>query len=232
METVRPPRDLGAALRPPPGGVRLIAEIKRASPSRGVLATSFAPLALALTYARHGAAAVSVVTDEPFFQGSLDHLAVVASGVNVPVLRKDFIIDEYQLWEARAAGADAALLIVGILDLPQLESLLRAAKRIGLSALVETHTRAELETAGAAGAQIVGINNRDLTTFETTLETTLALIPHAHPGALIVSESGFFVAADVRRVVDAGAHAVLVGEALVKADDLPGKLRELSLAQS
>jgi indole-3-glycerol phosphate synthase len=224
-----PARDFEAALRPPPGGVRLVAEVKRASPSRGEFTAAFDPQSLARTYAEHGAAAISVLTDEKFFKGHLDHLRAVREAVAVPLLRKDFSIDEYQLFEARAAGADAVLLIVSILDPRRLRAFLNGAKALGLGALVEAHTRAELEQALEAGAGIIGINNRDLRTFETRIETTLELLPLIPPGPIVVSESGFFSAADVRRVVAAGAHAVLVGEALVRATDVGAKVRELAL---
>jgi indole-3-glycerol phosphate synthase len=153
----------------------------------------------------------------------------VRAAVDAPILRKDFTLDEYQLWEARAAGADAILLIVAILEPAELRDLAAAAKGLGLAALVEVHTAAELETALGIGARLLGINNRDLATFETRLETTLALLPRIPPGPIVVSESGFFTGADVRRVIDAGAHAVLVGEGLVKAADVAAKVRELTL---
>jgi indole-3-glycerol phosphate synthase len=203
--------------------------VKKASPSRGVLRADLDPVALAATYARHGADAISVLTDAKYFCGSLEDLAAVRAAVDVPLLRKDFTLDEYQLWEARATGADAVLLIVAILAPVQLRDLAAAAKGLGLAALVEVHTEAELETALGAGARLLGINNRDLRTFETRLETTLGLLPLIPPGPIVVSESGFFTGADVRRVVDAGAHAVLVGEGLVKADDVAAKIRELTL---
>jgi len=170
-----------------------------------------------------------VLTDEKYFQGRLELLADIRAAVRVPLLRKDFTIDEYQLWESRAAGADAVLLIVAILEPALLRDLLAAAKGLGLGVLVETHTAAEVDVALGAGATIVGINNRDLRTFETRLETTLALLPALPPGVTVVSESGFAGADDVRRVVAAGAHAVLVGETLVRAADTAGKVRELAL---
>jgi indole-3-glycerol phosphate synthase len=222
-------RDFEGALRPSPGTVRLIAEVKKASPSRGVLARDVDPVTLATTYATHGAHAISVLTDEKYFHGSLDDLRRVRAAVDVPLLRKDFTIDEYQLWESRAAGADAVLLIVSILEPPKLGELLAAAKGLGLAALVECHTAAELDQALAVGSRIIGINNRDLATFQTRVETTLELLPLIPPGPIVVSESGFFTAADVRRVVSAGAHAVLVGEGLVRAPDVPAKIRELTL---
>jgi indole-3-glycerol phosphate synthase len=224
-----PPRDLAEALRPRAGGVRLIAEVKKASPSRGVLAEALDPVALARQYARHGADAISVLTDARYFQGSLEGLTAIRGAVDVPLLRKDFTLDEYQLWEARAAGADAVLLIVAILEPAQLRDLLQSAKGLDLGTLVECHTAAEVEAALAAGAGIVGINNRDLRTFETRLETTLELLPLIPPGPIVVSESGFFTGAEVRRVVAAGAHAVLVGEGLVRAPDVGAKMRELTL---
>jgi indole-3-glycerol phosphate synthase len=226
----RPPaRELEEALRPVPGGIRLIAEVKKASPSRGVLAPTLDPGDLAVRYAQHGADAISVLTDEKYFHGRLGDLEAIRRRVSVPLLRKDFTIDEYQLWEGRAAGADAVLLIVAILEPALLGDLLHAAKGLGLAALVECHTAPEVDTALGAGARIIGLNNRDLKTFTTRLETTLELLPRIPPGPLVVSESGFFTGADVRRVAAAGAHAVLVGEGLVTAADVPAKLRELTL---
>jgi indole-3-glycerol phosphate synthase len=223
------PRDFVAALRPPPGGVRVIAEVKKASPSRGVLAAELDPVALARRYAANGAAAISVLTDEKYFRGRLEDLVAVRAAVDVPLLRKDFTLDEYQLWEARAAGADAVLLIVAILEPSRLRELAAAAKGLGLASLVECHTAAEVDVAVTAGAAVIGINNRDLRTFETHLETTLALRPLIPPGPLVVSESGFSTGADVRRVAAVGVHAVLVGEALVRAEDTAATLRELML---
>src|SRR5437879_5859929 len=228
--TVPPPRDFGRALAPAPGRARLVAEVKKASPSRGVLRADLDPVALASTYARHGVDAISVLTDAKYFRGSLDDLCAVRAAVDVPLLRKDFTLDEYQLWEARAAGADAVLLIVAILEPERLRDLAAAAKGLGLAALVECHTAAEVDLALATGARVLGINNRDLATFETRLETTLALLPQIPPGPIVVSESGFFTGADGRRVIEAGAHAVLVGEGLVKAADVGAKIRELRLA--
>ena len=223
------PRDFEAALRPARGAVRLIAEVKKASPSRGVLARDLDPQSLARAYAAAGAHAISVLTDEKYFQGSLDLLGRIRDTVEVPLLRKDFMIDEYQLWESRAAGADAVLLIVAILEPPRLSDLAAAAKGLGLAALVECHTAGELDAALGAGARIVGINNRDLRTFETRIETTLELLPLVPPGPIVVSESGFVDPAQVRRVVQAGAHAILVGEALVTAGDVAARIRALTL---
>jgi indole-3-glycerol phosphate synthase len=223
------PRDFEAALRPLHGSVRLIAEVKKASPSRGVLVRDLDPTALARAYAAAGADAISVLTDEKYFQGSLDQLGRIRGAVEVPLLRKDFTLDEYQLWEARAAGADAVLLIVAILEPPHLRDLAAAAKGLGLAALVEVHTAAEVDAALAAGSRIVGINNRDLRTFATRIETTLELLPLVPPGPIVVSESGFVDPAQVRRVVEAGVHAILVGEGLVTAGDVATRIRELTL---
>src|SRR5262249_12809369 len=222
-------RDFEGALRPVPASVRLIAEVKKASPSRGVLSSGLDPAALATTYATHGAHAISVLTDEKYFRGSLDDLRRVRAVVDVPLLRKDFTIDEYQLWESRAAGADAVLLIVSILEPARLAELSAAAKGLGLAPPVECHAAAELDQALAAGSRIVGINNRDLATFETRIGTTLELLPLIPPGPIVVSESGFFTAADVRQVVTAGAHAILVGEGLVRSGAVPATVRELTL---
>jgi indole-3-glycerol phosphate synthase len=222
-----PPRSLAAALTPRVAGeVRILAELKRASPVKGILADGFDPVDRAPDYVRAGAAALSVLTDG-HFQGSLDDLDRVRARVDCPVLEKDFVIDEYQLWEARARGADAILLIVAILEPARLADLFQAAKGLGLSALVEVHREAELERAADLGAGLLGVNNRDLTTFRTDLATTERLAPRAPAGACIVSESGIAARADVLRVRAAGAHAVLVGEALSRSGDPAAKVREL-----
>jgi indole-3-glycerol phosphate synthase len=225
-----PARDFAEALTPGGGRrVRLIAEVKKASPSKGVLAGDLDPVAQARTYAAAGADAVSVLTDARWFQGSLDDLVAVRAAISRPLLRKDFTVDEYQLWEARAAGADAALLIVAALDPSALRDLFQAAKGIGVHTLVEAHTEAELDAALAIGARVVGVNNRNLQTLTTDLETCVRLLPRVPPGHVAVAESGIFTRDDVERVARAGAHAVLVGEALVRAGDVAAKVRELSL---
>ena len=222
--------DFARALTPPPGGIRLLAEVKKASPSRGVLSERFDPLALAETYARHGAAALSVLTDEKYFQGSLEFLTAIRERVDVPILRKDFTLDEYHLWEARAAGADAVLLIVSILDAAALRDLHAGGRRRSAWPPSSRPTRPRRSTSRSPRARgIIGINNRDLKTFETRIETTLELLPLIPAGRLAVSESGFFTAEQVRTVAAAGAHAVLVGEALVRAPDVAAKVRELAL---
>jgi len=225
-----PARDFEAALRPGAGErVRLIAEVKRGSPSKGVFRGDLDPVAQARIYADAGAAAVSVLTDAKYFHGSLDDLIAVRAAMPIPVLRKEFIVDEYQLWEARAAGADAVLLIVAALEDAALRDLLHAAKGAGLATLVEVHTAGELDRALRLGSPVIGVNNRDLQTLTTSLEPSLHLLPQIPPGPITVSESGLASGADVEAVVAAGAHAVLVGETLLRAADVAAKVRELSL---
>jgi indole-3-glycerol phosphate synthase len=222
-----PPRSLAAALTPRPGEeIRVLAELKRASPVAGVLARGFDPVARAPEYVGAGASALSVLTDA-HFQGSLADLDTVRAAVDCPLLEKDFVVDAYQLWEARAHGADAVLLIVAILEPRQLAELFQAAKGLGLSVLVEVHREDELARAADLGAGIIGINNRDLTTFRTDVGTTERLAPRAPAGACLVSESGIATRADVLRVRAAGAHAVLVGESLSRSGEPAAKLREL-----
>ncbi len=215
-----PRRGFRAALARAPVPV-VIAECKRASPSRGLIRVDYDPAAHALSYARGGAAALSVLTDEHFFQGSLGHLAAARAACTLPCLRKDFLVDPYQVAEARAWGADAVLLIAAGCPPALGASLLAAAAALELDVLVEVHDEAELAWALEAGATLVGINNRDLRTFRTTLETTERLARRVPPGVLVVAESGIATAADVARMHAAGAHAVLVGEALMGAPD-PG----------
>jgi indole-3-glycerol phosphate synthase len=210
--------------------VRVIAEIKKASPTRGLLRADFDPSELATAYAENGAAAVSVLTNADHFQGSIEHLAAahrVLGPRGIPVLRKEFIFDDYQVPEARAHGADAILLIVGMLSPVRLAELMELARRFWLQCLVEVHDEEELGAALDAGAEIVGINNRDLRTFETDLAVTERLAGLIPSGKIIVSESGIHGREDIRRVGEAGAHAVLIGEALVTATDPGAKLREL-----
>ncbi|HDQ73024.1 MAG TPA: indole-3-glycerol phosphate synthase TrpC [Chloroflexi bacterium] len=220
-----PPRDFGDALRAP--DVSLIAEVKKASPSKGVICEDFDPVALARAYEAHGAAAVSVLTDAHFFQGRLDDLRAVRQAVEVPVLRKDFVIDPYQVYEARAAGADAVLLIVAALDDARLLELHRLVRDLGMTALVEVHDGRELERALVVGPRVVGVNNRDLRTFEVSLETTARLRAAIPVDVVLVSESGVHTPEDVARLAEIGAHAMLVGEALVRADDVGAKIQQL-----
>ena len=209
--------------------VRLIAEVKKASPSRGLLCPDFDPVRLATTYADNGAAAISVLTD-PRFQGTLDHMAMVKQAVlerGTPVLRKDFIFDPYQVYEARAYGADAFLLIVAILSPGELKDLLALGHRFWMQSLVEVHTRQELEVALEAGAEIIGVNNRDLRTFHTDISVTRELAGLVPRGKLLVSESGISSEKDMLGLRRLGVHAALVGEALVTAPDVGAKVAEL-----
>lgn len=223
----RPALPLIESLLAPASPAHLIAEVKRASPSKGVIRADFHPTKIARTYEAHGAAAISVLTDEEFFGGSLDYLAQVRAAVSVPLLRKEFIIDAYQIYESRAWRADAILLIVACLEPSQLGEYLALASELGLDALVEVHDEAELSTALAAGAQLIGVNNRNLHTFDTRLDVTLRLAGQLPPGTPLVSESGIFTRADVLRVAEAGACAVLVGEALMREDDIGAKVDAL-----
>jgi indole-3-glycerol phosphate synthase len=226
-----PARGFATALRAPAGATapRLIAEIKKVSPAKGALNPDMDVRAMGATYERGGAAAISVLTDEKYFAGHLDDLRAVRAAVGIPVLRKDFVVDAYQLAEARAAGADAALLIVAAFEepLPAISGLLKAAREVGLDCLVEVHDEAELNVALDAGADVIGINNRNLKTFEVSLGITERLAPHVPPGKVLVSESGIASAGDARRVRRAGASAILVGSALVSAGDPAAKLGEL-----
>ncbi|MFP4056590.1 MAG: indole-3-glycerol phosphate synthase TrpC [Candidatus Brocadiia bacterium] len=219
------PRDFAGALRGP--GVALIAEIKRRSPSAGQIRASFEPLGIAEAYQAHGAAAISVLTDRRYFGGSLDILRRVRAAVGLPVLRKDFLVDPYQLYEARAAGADAVLLIAEVLPRTRLEAMLVEARSLGLACLVEAHCLASVRKAVACEAPIVGINNRDLQTFQTDLETTRRLGAAVPRDRILVSESGIYTRADVERVAAWGAHAVLVGEALMRSPDVGRAVAQL-----
>jgi indole-3-glycerol phosphate synthase len=220
------PRDFRAALERGPG-VQIISEVKKASPSAGVMKADFDAAAVARLYERHGAACVSVLTDGPFFQGSLADLEAVRAAVALPILRKDFILDRVQLLEARAAGADAVLLIAEALDDAALSRLLRESSELGLQALAELYDRDNLPRVLDAGARLVGVNNRDLRTFETRLEHTLELAAKMPADVCLVSESGVRTRADVERLAAAGVRAVLVGETLMRAPDIGAKLREL-----
>jgi indole-3-glycerol phosphate synthase len=220
------PRDFIAALRQET--IALIAEVKHASPSKGVLIENFDPVALGKTYADNGAAAISVLTDRDFFQGSLDDLRAVRAAVDVPILRKDFTIDERQIIEARQAGADAILLIVAILDDARLRDLFDVAQGCGLAALIEVHTAEEMERALRLTPPLIGINNRDLHTFKVDLDVTSRLAPMVSPEVTLVAESGIFMVRDVQDVAEAGAHAILVGESIVKSDDVGAQVWLLS----
>lgn len=207
----------------------IIAEIKRASPSKGELRGEVDPAAVARAYERGGAAAISVLTEEEFFRGSLEDLRKVRSAVSLPVLRKDFIIGEWQVYEAAEAGADALLLIVAALDDAALTHLLQLTEEeLGMDALIEVHDAGELHRAESCGARIIGVNNRSLRTFEVTLETSAELARVAAPGALLVSESGLRARADIERLAALGFEGFLIGETLMRSDDPESLLRELS----
>jgi indole-3-glycerol phosphate synthase len=224
------PRDLFAALAAAPtvpAGVHLIAEVKKASPSRGVIRHDFDPVAIAAAYAAHGASGLSVLTDEEYFHGSLEYLRRTRRAVDIPVLRKDFILDTYQLWEARAAGADAVLLIAECLDDCHLRKLHREALALGLTPLVELYEPENLPRVLDAGATLIGINNRNLHTFEVDLEHTLRLCAQVPDECLLVSESGISRYEDLRRLAAAGVSAVLVGESLMRQPDVGRAVRRL-----
>ena len=221
-----PVRDFRAALAGP-GPIQLIAEVKKASPSAGIIRPDFDPIAIARVYQAHGAACLSILTDAPYFQGHLSYLARARAAVAIPLLRKDFLLDEYQVVEARLAGADAVLLIAEILDDRQLSTLLARARSLGMSALVELHDEANLPRVLASGADLVGINNRDLRRFVTDLELTLRLRDQVPPHVLLVSESGIRTRSDVLRLEAAGVSAILVGETLMRAPDIGLAVEEL-----
>ncbi len=219
------------ALDGPKGAIlRLIAEVKKASPSKGVLCEDFDPLAIARTYHEHGATALSVLTDREFFQGSLDHLRTIREKVPLPALNKEFMVDELQFYEARANLADAVLLIVAVLDRVQIVDFYHLARQeFGLDVLLEVHSERELDLVleRLPEARLIGINNRDLTTFVTTLDVTVRLAKRIPGDRLIVSESGIYTRADVKRAAEAGVRAILVGESLMTAKDVGAKIREL-----
>jgi indole-3-glycerol phosphate synthase len=219
------PLDFAAALRG--SGLRLIAEVKKASPSKGLLCPDFKPVEMAQTYERNGAAAISVLTEEKHFQGSLEHLAAIREKVSIPLLRKDFIFDEYQVYESVAYGADAILLIMAILDQEKLEEFLTLSDNLRLDCLVEVHNEDELFKALLAGAEIIGINNRDLGTFKVDTNTTRRLRMLIPQEQIVVSESGINNKDDMKKMRECKVNAVLIGEALVTAKDIPSKMKEL-----
>ena len=227
-EAAGKPRDFIGALRAKiaAGKPAVIAEIKKASPSKGVLRERFDPAAIARSYAQHGAACLSVLTDARFFQGRAEDLAAARAACDLPALRKDFVIDAFQVYESRVMGADCMLLIVAVLELSQMRDLEAAAVSLGMAVLVEVHDRAELDLALELATPLIGINNRDLHSFETRLETTLGLSPRIRAPRIAVSESGILSADHAARLRQGGVQAFLVGEALMRADD-PGS--ELAL---
>ncbi|MEO5657675.1 MAG: indole-3-glycerol phosphate synthase TrpC [Nitrospiria bacterium] len=222
-----PTRGFAAALRRPAGAaLRLIAEIKKASPSKGLIREDFDPVRIAASYASAGAQAVSVLTDREFFQGDLAYLAAVRAAVTLPILEKDFVIDEFQIYEARVLGADAVLLIAAALEGRQIEEYLALAAELGLSALVEVHDERELERV-AERAMLIGINNRDLATFVTDLTVTERVMREMPAGRIVVSESGIVCRDDVRRLADLGVDAVLIGETFMRAAVIEDAVRDL-----
>ena len=222
-------RDFAAALRAriAVGAAAVIAEVKKASPSRGVLREHFVPADIARDYAAHGAACLSVLTDAEYFQGSLDYLVEARAACDLPCLRKDFMIDEYQVYEARAAGADCILLIVSALDAAQLLALEACASALGMAVLVEVHDAAELEIALSLKTPLLGINNRDLRTFETSLSNTLDLLPRIPAGKLVITESGILGVDDVRLMRSHAVNAFLVGEAFMRSPSPGAELQRL-----
>lgn len=211
-----------------PDRINVIAEAKHRSPSKGLIREEFDPVAIASSYAHAGAVAASVLTEEDFFGGSLDHLrAIRHAQPDLPLLRKDFVFDDYQLWESAEAGADAILLIVAILSDGLLRRLIALSAELGLDALVEVHTEEEMKRALGAGARLIGINNRDLTTFAVDIDTSIKLAPLAPRDAILVAESGITTAADIKRLKAAGCNAYLIGEHLMRAEDPGIALRQL-----
>lgn len=228
LSALPPPRDFASALRRSPGDpIRVIAEVKKASPSRGIIREDFDPVAIAQQYAGNGAAAISVLTDREWFQGDLAHLDAVRQAVHVPLLRKDFTLDPYHVYEARRHGADAVLLIAALLDDGSLKDLMSLAGSLRMCAVVEVHDADELDRALKAGARVVGINNRDLVTFETDLAVTERLLPAIPRDVVRISESGIHERTQVAALEAAGADAVLVGESLMKSADPGAALKAL-----
>ena len=233
-----PTRDFGAACKPKlavksrdaiagTGTVKLIAEVKKKSPSKGIIREDFDPVSIAETYVQNGAAAISVLTDKHFFAGELGYLRSIRDIVDVPLLRKDFTIDPYHIYQARAAGADAILLIVAALTAAQLRTFMDVAESLSLACLVEVHTQEELAVALDVDAQIIGINNRDLRTFHTDIATTFQLREAIPTDKVVVSESGIYSSEDVMRLWEAGVQAMLVGESLMRSPDIGEQVRHL-----
>ena len=210
-----------------PDTINLIAEVKKKSPSKGIIRVDFDPVCIAKTYAENGAAAVSVLTDIRFFDGRLEYLIAICQEVDVPLLRKDFTIDPYHIYQARAAGADAVLLIVAALNSDQLREFADIASSLSMAALVEVHTEAELDIALDVGAEIIGINNRDLRTFNTDLATTFKLRESIPSDKVVVSESGIYTREDVESLREVGVNAILVGESLMRSPDIGEQVRKL-----
>ena len=229
-----PPRNFIHNLRNAANNKRpgVIAEIKKASPSKGIIREDFDPVAIAQSYQQHGACCLSVLTDQQYFQGSSQYLIDVKAAVNLPVIRKDFIVDEYQIYEAYAMGADCILLIVAALDIMQLTVLNQLAKNLGLDVLIEVHNKSELDAALSQQPGLVGINNRNLKTFETSLDNTLNLLEHIPEQVVVVTESGISKKADIELMLDNNVHCFLVGEAFMRAPQPGLALQELFFSNS
>ena len=226
LANLPPTKDFRAAIAQS-DNINLIAEVKKKSPSKGIIREDFDPIQIAETYAKNGAAAISVLTDVRFFDGRLDYLSSIRQVVDVPLLRKDFTIDPYHIYQARVASADAILLIVAALTKDQLREFMDIAESLSLASLVEVHTDTELEIALDVGAEIIGINNRDLRTFHTDLATTFSLREFLPTGKVVVSESGIYTRADVESLREAGVDAILVGESLMRSPDIGEQVRKL-----
>ena len=227
LATLPPTKDFLRTIAQP-DNINLIAEVKKKSPSKGIIREDFDPIQIAKTYAENGAAAISVLTDVHFFDGSLEYLSSIRDVVDVPLLRKDFTIDPYHIYQARIAGADAILLIVAALTPENLSEFMDIAASLSLASLVEVHIEAELEIALDVGAEIIGINNRDLRTFHTDLATTFRLRESIPAEKVVVSESGIYTRADVESLRDAGVNAILVGESLMRSSDIGEQVRKLT----
>ncbi len=226
LANLPPTKDFRAAIAQS-DNINLIAEVKKKSPSKGIIREDFDPIQIAETYAKNGAAAISVLTDVRFFDGRLDYLSSIRQVVDVPLLRKDFTIDPYHIYQARVASADAILLIVAALTKDQLREFMDIAESLSLASLVEVHTDTELEIALDVGAEIIGINNRDLRTFHTDLATTFSLREFLPTGKVVVSESGIYTRADVESLREVGVNAILVGESLMRSPDIGEQVRKL-----
>ena len=221
-----PPRGFTKAIQNT-SGTALICEVKKASPSKGIIREDFDPAAIAKAYETGGAACLSVLTDGPGFMGSNDIFKTVRRATDLPLLRKDFMIDSIQITESRAMGADCVLIILAMIDDDTAKDLIEEATRLGMDALIETHDEAELARAVALGAPLIGINNRDLRTFETTLDTFMNLAPQAPNDATLIAESGIFTKADIERLAKGGAQGYLIGESLMRQDDIVGAVKNL-----
>ena len=226
IKLLPPTRDFGGVFKNK-NTINLMAEVKKASPSAGIIIEDYEPVEVAKVYEQGGTKAISVLTEEDFFQGSLEDLKAVKENTRIPILRKDFIVDEYQIYEARYFGADAILLIARILEVSQLRKFMKIAEELGLASLVETHNQEEIKVALSAGAKIIGINNRDLDTLKIDINRSLQLLPLVPKDKIIISESGVKGKEAIKKLYQGGINNFLIGEALLKSADLESKLKEL-----